>query len=437
MAKRSPDVRVTAAFTLRAVLDEGRSLSAALPPALQRASAADRPLLQALCYGSLRWLTRLEALAARLLDKPLRTRDRDVHHLLLLGLFQLLYLDIPPHAAVSLTVEAAGALRKPWARGLLNGALRRFLREREALLAAVDESESAALAHPLWLLERLAQDWPQRWRAIAEANNAHPPMTLRVNLRRGDREDALSALAAAGITARPAECSASAVMLDAPVGVERLPGFAEGRLSVQDAAAQLAAGLLQLAPGQRVLDACAAPGGKTGHLLESCPEIDLLAIDNDATRLERVRDNLQRLELAATLQPGDAGCPDAWWDGRPFDRILLDAPCSGSGVIRRHPDIKHLRRADDIPALAAQQARLLRALWPLLAPGGILVYATCSVFSAENTAQIDTFLDDEPQAQAIPIDAAWGQAAGAGRQILPGECGMDGFYYALLRKHLP
>ncbi len=435
MAKgRKDDARSAAARVIDQVLAEGHSLAGTLAPALAGVPPAERGLTQELCYGTLRWAPRLEALAGKLLDKPLRARDSDVHALLLVGLYQLLYLSVPPHAAVSLTVEATARLKKEWARGLLNGVLRRLQREQETLLAAVDSSESAALAHPAWLLARLELDWPQHWRDIAAANNARPPMTLRVNRLRGSREQYLERLAQAGISATAAAHAPEAITLETPLPVERLPGFAAGDVSVQDAAAQLAAGLLQLAPGQRVLDACAAPGGKTGHILETCPQVELLALDSEAERLQRVTENLTRLKLTAELRAGDAGDPSVWWDGRPFDRILLDAPCSGSGVIRRHPDIKTLRRPEDIATLAGQQARLLRALWPLLAPGGILVYATCSIFAAENTGQVSAFLHDEAQAGELPINATWGQAAGAGRQILPGEYGMDGFYYAVLHK---
>lgn len=434
MRTKRDDARSAAAKVIDQVLSEGRSLAGALPPALASVPPADRGLTQELCYGTLRWAPRLEALAGKLLDKPLRARDSDVHALLLVGLYQLLYLSVPPHAAVSLTVEATARLKKDWARGLLNGVLRRLQREQEELLAAVDTSEAAALAHPAWLLARFEQDWPQQWRDIAGANNERPPMTLRVNRRHGSREQYLERLHQAGIDAVAAPHAPDAITLDGAVGVERLPGFAAGDVSVQDAAAQLAAGLLQLAPGQRVLDACAAPGGKTGHMLETCPDIELLALDSEAERLQRVAENLTRLQLKAELRAGDAGDPPAWWDGRLFDRILLDAPCSGSGVIRRHPDIKTLRRPEDITALAAQQARLLHALWPLLAPGGILVYATCSILTAENAGQVTAFLRDGAQAAELPITAAWGQATAAGRQILPGENGMDGFYYAALRK---
>lgn len=433
-AKRHDDARVAAALAIRQVLVEGRSLASALPPLLAALPAGERALAQELSYGTLRWVPRLQALASQLLDKPLRERDQDIHALLLCGLYQLLYLNIPSHAAVSLTVDAAAKLGKEWAKGLLNGVLRRLQREQVELLAAVDTSESAALAHPHWLLERLRQDWPEHWQAIASANNGRPPMTLRVNLSHGSREHYLERLAAAGIAAQPSDPVVSAVTLDTPLAVERLPGFNNGDVSVQDAAAQLAATLLELQPGQRVLDACAAPGGKTGHILETSTPLQVLALDSEAERLQRVSDNLQRLGLQAELRVGDAGAPETWWDKQPFDRILLDAPCSGSGVIRRHPDIKSLRRPEDISALTAQQARLLRALWPLLAPGGILVYATCSVLPAENAAQVAAFLREYPDASERPITAHWGHAVAVGRQILPGEKGMDGFYYACLSK---
>ncbi len=428
------DPRVAAARVVAGVAVEGRSLATLLAPALETVSSAERGLTQELCYGTLRWLPRLQAIAAQLLEKPLRTKDQDVNALLLVGLYQVLYLNLPGHAAVSLTVDAGAKLGKPWAKGLLNGVLRRLLREQEALLAAADRDPAAALAHPAWLLARLRSDWPQQWRAIAAANNARPPMTLRVNARHGDRDGYLARLREAGLDATASPVAPAALTLAAPAAVDQLPGFAAGDVSVQDGAAQLAAGLLDLRPGQRVLDACAAPGGKTGHILETAQGLELLALDSELERLRRVRENLDRLGLQATLRSGDAGTPASWWDGRPFERILLDAPCSGTGVIRRHPDIKTLRRPEDITALVAQQHRLLRALWPLLAPGGILVYATCSVLPAENSDQVATFLRDQPDARELPITAEWGQAVAVGRQILPGENEMDGFYYACLGK---
>jgi len=433
-SRRTADPRAGAAQVLAQVYGAGRSLATALPPVLARLPAARRPLVQELCYGTLRWGPRLEWLLERLLERPLKPRDGDLRALLLLGLYQLHSLDLPPHAAVAETVSAASALGKSWARGLVNGVLRRFQRERAELLAVLEREPAAALAHPPWLLVALQEAWANRWRAVAEANNQRPPMTLRVNRRQGTQAAYAGRLAAAGITARPAPHVGDGLILDQPLPVERLPGFTDGAVSVQDSAAQLAADLLAPASGQRILDACAAPGGKTAHLLERAPEAEVTALDRDPERLQRVAENLERLGLNARLLAADAGTPEVWWDGRPFDRILLDAPCSATGVIRRHPDIKILRRATDLPALAAEQRRLLAALWPLLASGGILVYATCSVLPLENHEVVTNFLANQPDAREEPIRADWGRPPGAGRQILPGEDGMDGFYYACLTR---
>ena len=397
----------------------------------------DRALFKALCFGVCRTLPRLEALAGRLLVKPFKARDADVQALLLLGIHQLLYLRVPAHAAVGETAGAARLLGKEWATRVLNGCLRRLQRESGTLQAEVDRDPAVALLHPKWLLKALRQAWPDDWRAVAEANNVPGPMTLRVNRRQGDREAYLDRLAAAGLEARLCAHAPDGITLETPCDVHDLPGFAEGHVSVQDEAAQLATVLLGpvLAPrpGARVLDACCAPGGKTAHLLEVF-DIDMHAVDSDAERLARVEGALERLGLGARLAHGDATARD-WWDGTPFEAILLDAPCSGSGVIRRHPDIKRLRRPSDIKALAALQARLLDNLWPLLRPGGTLLYATCSVLPEENRDQIAAFLARTPDAQATtPRDVAWGRPAGEGRQLLPEVDSHDGFFYARLRK---
>ncbi|TDO08606.1 MULTISPECIES: 16S rRNA (cytosine(967)-C(5))-methyltransferase RsmB [Halomonas] len=400
--------------------------------------ARDRALFKALCYGTCRTLPRLEALAGKLLDKPFKARDADVQALLLLGIHQLLYLRIPAHATVGETAGAARLLGKEWATRVLNGCLRRLQRENTELQAEVDRDPAVALLHPRWWLTALRQAWPDDWRAICAANNIPGPMTLRINRRHGDREMYLDRLAAAGIPARLCTHAPDGVTLEAPRDVETLPGFAEGHVSVQDESAQLAAVLLGPViaprPGARVLDACCAPGGKTAHLLELF-DIDLQAVDSDAARLARVEDTLARLGLIATLAEGDATTRE-WWDGTPFDAILLDAPCSGSGVIRRHPDIKRLRRPSDIPRLAELQARLLDNLWPLLRPGGTLLYATCSVLPEENAEQIARFLAHTPGAVATSLaDMAWGRPSGAGRQLLPEPESHDGFFYARLEKH--
>lgn len=427
--------RATAAHLVGAVVDGGQSLNAVLPAALLALADQDRALTQELCYGVLRFYPRLERIAAGLLHKALKRKDRDVHQLILVGLYQLIYLKMPAHAAVAETVAAARALGKDWAANLVNALLRSFQRAPDQYLTRADADLTARWAHPHWWITGLQSEWPDHWQDIVAANNQRPPMTLRVNTQRVTRDSYQAALQDSGLVAQPHTYAPSALTLEQPVDVARLPGFAAGQVSVQDAAAQLAAGLLDLAPGQRVLDACAAPGGKSAHLLEWVPQLRLLALDSDAQRLTRLHDTLRRLELQAEVRVGDAGAPGHWWDGEPFDRILLDAPCSGSGVIRRHPDIKLLRTPTDIAALARLQRHLLDALWPLLAPGGILLYATCSVLPEENRRNVAAFLADHEDAGEHRIEAVWGHEQAPGRQILPGESGMDGFYYARLVKH--
>jgi 16S rRNA (cytosine967-C5)-methyltransferase len=391
----------------------------------------DRPLLAALVLGALRWHHRLEWQAERLLRRPLKAQQAELAALLDIGLLQLQELRVPPHAAVSATVDAAALLGQRGATGLVNAVLRRFQREREPLALELAGAPQANFSHPAWLIEALRRDWPDEWSRILTANNAAAPMWLRVNLRCTSRAAYLDELAAAGIDAIAADAVPSAVRLATPVAIEDLPGFAAGHVSVQDVSAQHAAALLDLAPGQRVLDACAAPGGKTGHVLEACAGLaEVWAVDRDASRLAMVADNLERLKLTARLVAGDASVPNDWWDGRPFDRILLDAPCSAVGVIRRHPDIKVLRRPQDVDRVVKLQAELLRTLWPLLAPGGRLLYATCTVLRCENDEQIATFRRGQPGLQSIV-----GTAAGS-FATLPGEAEGDGFYYAWLVKPL-
>jgi 16S rRNA (cytosine967-C5)-methyltransferase len=422
-------VRAVAAAVVARVLRERTEADDALDAAEAGVAQRDRALLGALVFGALRWHQRLEWQAARLLTKPLKPGQLELGALLKIGLLQLQEMRIPAHAAVSATVDAAALLGHRDAAPLVNAVLRRFQRERGALDAGLAADDEARFSHPRWLLEQLAHDWPDEWQRICAANNSPAPMWLRVNQRRTTRADYLARLRAAGLGARPDEEVATAIVLDAPQPVDALPGFAAGDASVQDVAAQRAAGFLDLVPGQRVLDACAAPGGKTGHILESCPGLDeVWALDRDPRRLARVRANLDRLGLAARLVAGDATRPEAWWDGRPFDRILLDAPCSAVGVIRRHPDIKLLRRPEDVARAVALQSDLLRALWPLLAPGGRLVYATCSVLRSENDAQIAAFLS------SVETSDRPGTAQLLGCQSLPGDADGDGFYYASVLK---
>lgn len=425
------NTRAVAAGVLVQVIHEGHFLSLALGPHLAGIpKETDRAFVQALCYGTLRWYWRLERVLAALTRKPIK--DEQVRALALLGLFQLRYTRVKPHAAVAETVAAAGS--KSWAKPLLNGILRTYQRER-ARLESEAEAGDFASAHPPWLVECLRQDWPDRYLELLDSNNQAPPLTLRVNGRRASRDDYLSRLELAGIPAHSSAAVAGAVIVDSPVPAERLPGFADGSVSVQDAAAQLAAVLLDPEPGQRVLDLCAAPGGKTAHLLEYCPEVtELVAVDIVAERNTRVLQNLARENLAATVLTGDATRPETWWDGRPFDRILVDAPCSATGVIRRHPDIKVLRRLADLGNLTALQQRILGAAWDLLKPGGHLLYATCSVLRRENEMQIGEFLQSHPDAVELPISADWGIPVSHGRQIPTGDREMDGFFYAKLEK---
>lgn len=427
--------RAAAARAVAAVARRGRSLDDALARPVVSLAGADRSLAAQLAYGTLRAWPRLDRWVDLLLARPLPARDEDVHDLLAVGLYQLEDTRVPDHAAVAATVEAVRLLGRHQYAGLVNACLRRWLRERDALKSRTARVPEVIHAHPRWWLDALAADWPKDWEAIVAAANLQAPMWVRVNRLRGTREAWQARLAAAGGAAQPWAPAPEALLLAAPLDVEALPGFADGDVSVQDAAAQLAAGLLAAQPGQRVLDACAAPGGKTGHLLERCPEAELTALDVAPARLERVRENLARLRLQAQVLAGDAADPKGWWDGRPYDRILLDAPCTGSGVVRRHPDIKLLRRPEDVPAMAAQQQALLEALWPLLAPGGRLLYATCSVFRAENAARVTDFLARHPEARAVDLgEPGWGRRAGPGRQVLTGEAAMDGFYYACLTR---
>lgn len=430
--RKTSNCRAVAAQTLQQVAG-GQSLNQCLPAALGAVGFDDRPLLQELCYGCLRLYPRLAALMSPMLDKPLRDKDGDVYALLLVGLYQLAEMRIPAHAAVSTTVDATRELGKPWAKGLCNAVLRRFQREREDLLAALSEADNAA--HPQWLFERLQLEWPAQANSIVDANNQRPPMTLRVNALRTDRDAYLETLSKAGIAARPGEVSGTAVYLEAPRDVNELPGFTDGLCSVQDEAAQVAAELLACQPGDRVLDACAAPGGKSCHLLERYPDIaELLAIDADAERLERVAQNAARLSLPVQAMTADAARPPPELTPVSFDRILVDAPCSASGVIRRHPDIKLLRRASDAASFASQQRAILAGVWPLLKPGGTLLYATCSILAAENDQQLLDFLASQQDAILETLAVEWGESTACGRQLLPSMDGPDGLYYARLTK---
>jgi len=427
--------RLAAAKALAAVLSGKASLNSSLPTQMDKVEDRDRGFTQDLAFGTARWQPRLSALAAKLLQKPFKAADADVEALLLVGLYQLLYTRVPAHAAIGETVGCADKLKKPWAKALLNAVLRRAQRESETLLAELEHDPVVRTAHPRWLQKSLKAFWPQQWEAICAANNAHPPMILRVNRRHHTRDAYLDLLSEAGIAARACVYSRDGIILDAATDVRSLPGFAEGWISVQDEAAQLAADLLDLAPGQRVLDACCAPGGKTCHILEAEPALaGVVAVDLEAKRLVRVRENLERLGLSAELIAADGRDTATWWDGKPFQRILLDAPCSATGVIRRHPDIKLTRQPEDIAALALLQGELLDALWKTLEVGGILLYATCSTLPTENTEVIEAFLARTPGARELDLATAAGIKQPHGRQLLAQEGGHDGFYYAKLIK---
>ena len=409
----------------------GRSLDAELAAAWHRHPQLDghnRAALQDLAYGTLRFRSRLDALLDALLDKPLK--DARLRMLLLVALYQLEYTRAAPHAVVDHAVRACHGLGFTSAKSLTNAVLRKFLRNRPALCARVDRTEAARFCHPQWWIDKLHAQYPAHFAAILAAGNARPPLVLRVNCRRTRVPEYLERLARSGIRANAG--GAATVVLEKPVPAARIPGLAEGLVSVQDAAAQLAAPLLDLHDGMRVLDACSAPGGKAGHALELA-EVALTALDRDAARLERVRANLARLGLSARVVCGDACEPAAWWDGAPFERILLDVPCSASGVVRRHPDIKWLRRETDVPQFAREQSRMLDALWQTLASGGKLLYATCSVFQEENSEQVARFLERHRNATRLTLPAVDNDTQLPAGQLLP-DGRHDGFFYALLQK---
>ena len=419
-------LRLACVQLMQQLLSGGGSLTRLLPDYQARVVEREQAQLQAWSYGFARFSSELAGIVDQLLDKPLKKKDLDVYLLMQLGVFQLRHTPTSAHAAVDETVKVIKQLKKPWAKGLVNAVLRNYQRRAEELESGLLESQ--CLSHPDWLLSRLQADWPDQWREISLQNNQQAPMTLRVNRLRGSTEDYQQRLQSLGFPAIVIPGAPEALCLEKPVGVQQLPGFDAGDVSVQDAAAQLAAGYLCgfSAPGGRLLDACAAPGGKTAHALEQGHFSEVIVLDQDAQRLQRVADTLDRLDLAehARLQAVDAAKLEQWWDGVPFDAVLLDAPCSGTGVIRRHPDIKLLRRDSDIATLVALQALLLDRLWQTVKPGGFFLYATCSIFKDENERQVQAFLARTDDAVLVAET----------RQILPGDNGMDGFFYAPIGK---
>lgn len=438
------DPRAAAAATLVAVLDQKGSLSTLDDTAI---APRDRSFYRALCFGVCRALPQLELLAAELVSKGFKRKDLDIQALLLIGLYQLMYMRVPGHAAVGETAGAAKLLGKPWATRVLNACLRRYQREHETLTQPLEKRAEYRYLHPKWLVQAIKADWPEQAEAILAANNTPAPMTLRVNRAHTNREDYQQHLTEAQLAATYCKDSADGITLEHPTDVASLPDFGEGDVSVQDESAQLTAPMLMdsLEKNEhtplRILDACSAPGGKTLHLIECAlaakQPLHITALDSDAHRLERVEEGIERLRpdesIEIELQCADASQKD-WWDGTPFDAILLDAPCSGTGVIRRHPDIKQLRTKEDISALAHLQSALLRNVWSMLKEDGTLLYATCSIMPVENSLQIERFLTDTPDASDITPSVPWGIEVPNGRQRLPEINGSDGFFYSLLRK---
>ena len=428
------DPRVVAVSAVKAVIQNKRSLSQVLPEVLSDANQ-DAGLIHELTAGTLRWWWQLVLQVDKFLNKPLKTKDFDIYCLIVIGLYQIQFMRIPDHAAVSQTVNSTKILGKRWSGNLVNAVLRQCIREQETLIQSFKNDPIFNYSHPHWMIETMQQDWPDQWQKMLQANNHPNALTLRVNSRKSSVEKTMNQLQDQNIN-----CSAT---LDSPVGIRindkskiwNNELWTQGSISVQDESAQLVAYALELKPGMQVLDACAAPGGKTCHFLELEPELKLLALEKDAARMTRLRENLQRSNLECNTQVADAADLDSWWKGDLFDIILLDAPCSGSGVIHKHPDIKHLRRETDIAQTILNQRQLLDKLWSVLKTGGSLLYCTCSVFRQENDQQAQWFIDKYSNAQQIPLDNRFGQQMDIGRQRLPSQYDADGFYYAGFSKN--
>ena len=435
--KIKADARQTALKILQAVIVKHESLSSAIPFYLNtELSPKDKGFAQMLVYGVLRHYWRLLAILPLLMKKKLKEKDSDIQIILLMGLFQLIDTRVPDYASVDASVSLCRKQKKKWAAGMVNGVLRNFIRQQQDIIQKLDSKPQAKFDHPQWMLDRLRKDWPDDWHNIIAQNNQQAPMTLRVNQQALSVDEFVEKLKTLDTheTDIITRQQGTGLVLNTPHDVNELPGFEEGWFSVQDLAAQQAASLLDLQADQKVLDCCAAPGGKTCHMLEIEPTLNMLALDVSDQRLIRVQENLERLQLSAELIAADASQPDDWWSGEVFDRILLDVPCSATGVIRRHPDIKLLRRKQDMDSLIEIQQMILQKIWPLLAAGGKLLYATCSIFKDENENQLETFLQQQADAEEIKFNVDWGHPRSHGRQIFPGEDDMDGFYYALLQK---
>lgn len=429
--KRTP--RIAAAIILSQLLKQQGSLASVLLQHVKDFTEKETAFIRELCYGCCRWYPLLNGILNQLLKQPLKKKETDIKAVLLLGLYQLQFLNTADHAAINESVNGAVFFKKNWAKKLINAVLRGFQREQEALFLNAQKQQVSA--HPVWLENKIKSEWPEQADAIFSVNNQHPPLTLRINQQQVSRDQYLTTLADQGIVAKAAPFSSVGIYLEAPLRVTGLPLFKSGGFSVQDEAAQLSVELLDLKPGLNVLDACCAPGGKTCHIGEAEPAIkQITAIDIEERRLDRVHENLKRLNISAKIVCADAAQPDQWWDGELFDRILLDAPCSATGIIRRQPDIKLLRELEHIEALQKVQLKLLQALWPLLAEDGILVYATCSILPQENTQVVEQFIASQVGVSHQFINTGWGIAQPFGRQLFPSDQGHDGFFYAVLKK---
>lgn len=433
MNDKTSSVRLVAIRIIESILLNKGSLSTQLARKQADVKAEHVPQLKEICFGVSRYYPQLNSFALHMLDKPFQEKDFDVYAAILVALYQIEYMDTPEHAAVNEAVESAKLIGKPWAGKLVNAILRRYLREAVDIMAILKDMPSVAHSHPKWILKRFKKHWGNSFEQIVEANNARPPMCLRVNLSRVSRETQMQKLSQQGIESEEGVFSESAIYLKQAASVQSLPGFFDGDMSVQDEAAQLSASILSVKEGEKVLDACAAPGGKTGHLLESA-DIHLTAIELEPWRLSKIEENLERLGFNAELICADSGDLDTWWDNVAFDKILLDVPCSATGVIRRNPDIKVNRKPADIDELISIQKTLINNIWLTLKPGGKLLYATCSVMPEENEHQMAEFLSRTPDAKEIQLDVEWGQKVSHGIQLLPKQNSHDGFYYCLIEK---
>jgi 16S rRNA (cytosine967-C5)-methyltransferase len=421
------------------VLNDGRSINDILSrqQMIEGFSSSDIAFAKQILFGGCRYFHQIKAILDQLLEKPLKQKDQDVYLLLIIGVYQLRYMSVPDHAAISETVELTKVINKPWAKGLVNGCLRNYQRQLDNIETKLSKAKTFLHSHPNWIIRHLESDWLEQAAEILQQNNQRAPMTIRVNTLRVARDEYLSILAQNSIEAVPHPIARDALVLDKPCDVYQLPGFESGDVTVQDAAAQLAVELLDLKPNLRVLDGCAAPGGKTTHILQREPTTQLVSVEMSELRSERIRQTLDRLDMQCQLKTADILNHSQWWDGQQFDRILIDVPCSASGVIRRNPDIKIHRKKTDIPELVRLQQQILNKTWQLLKPGGRLVYATCSIFKDENQSQIDKFLaqhDAQVVSLESSVDTQMNDLASLGYQIFPGDAEMDGFYLCGLLK---